>query len=237
MKPILFSLEAVGGMLVECYRGSRGYETGGILVGPQSNERIITDIIPSTSFAERRAVTYYQTEKDVELLNEKLRNYQAKGCDFKGYFHKHPSGMKSLSAGDKGTCFEILTSPNYKINNLLIMCIITETQTHSFPLFSYLVSLNQSKKIIIQETTARVLPQNCIAECIDCFEPLKKGATSESIHIEQSLRRIKGQRKSRAVRTSRKQRNNHQLNKRKQEPKKNRNIREAEKSAHQNLKV
>lgn len=237
MKPtqLLFSLEAVCGMLVECYKGSRSYETGGILVGPQSNERIITDIIPSTSFAERRPATYFQNQKDVEILNKKLAGYQARGFDFKGYFHKHPSGMKSLSTGDIGTCLEILKSPNYKINNLLIMCIITETQSHPLPIFSYFVSIGQNKNIIVQEASTKILPQKCILECIDCFEPLTKGVSSASFNIGQSVKRIKRQRKSSAVRTPESQQNNHKLNKREEGTGENRNFSEAKKESHQNI--
>ena len=73
MKNYLFSLEAVSSMLIECYRAGNSNETGGILVGPKKHKRIVTDIVPSSSFAERSTFTYYQSREDFEILNQELR--------------------------------------------------------------------------------------------------------------------------------------------------------------------
>lgn len=179
MKNILFSLEAVSKILIECYKSNNNLETGGILVGPRQHKNIITDVLPSTSFAERRQVTYYQSAKDVYILNRKLKIYHKKGCDFRGYFHKHPSGMFQLSNGDNFTCIDILKNPNYKINNHLIMCIVTESPVQDFPMFLYVVSLDYNNETIIKKSSIKVLPKTCILECAECFEPSEKGANHE----------------------------------------------------------
>ena len=118
-------------------------ETGGIIIGPKKHKNIITDIVPSSAYAERKASTYYQSQDDVDFLNSELKKFQAKGYDFSGYYHRHPSGMFYLSQGDLQTCESILTNPDYKINNHLIMCIITESQGN-FPVFCYTVSIGKT---------------------------------------------------------------------------------------------
>ncbi len=202
MLSILFSLEAICMMLVECYKAGSRFETGGIMTGPKAHDLVITDVLPSTSYAERGSATYFQSKKDVQILNDSLRKYQSKGYDFKGYFHKHPSGLKSLSKGDIKTCFEILTSPNYKINNLLIMSIITETSTLSFPVFTYFVSLGDNNVVIVREASVKVLPNSCIQECVECFEPLKKGVSHESPYLRQDNERVRDERKGHTLRYS-----------------------------------
>lgn len=166
---LLFSLEAVSSMLVECYRGNHNQETGGILVGLKEHKGVVTDAIPSSMFAERKTATYYQSAQDVEILNQKLREYQIIGQDFVGYYHRHPSGFYRLSQGDLNTCEEIFESPNYKINNFLIMCIITESHVQDFPLFSYVVSLDVQGRVGVKKVGVNVLPKTCILECAECF--------------------------------------------------------------------
>ena len=187
MEKYLFSLEAVSSMLVECYRAGNNFETGGILIGPKKHKRIITDSLASTPFAEREAYTYYQSGKDVEILNTELKEYQSKGYDFKGYFHRHPSGMYQLSQGDISTCIEILQSPSYCINNNLVMCIITETAKSQSPIFSYVVSLDSNGGTFLRNIAIKVLPKKCIQEFIGCYDEdqLKKGDSHETCNSGQ----------------------------------------------------
>lgn len=207
---LLFSLEAVSSMLVECYRGNNN-ETGGILIGPKEHKGVVTDIIPSSSFAERRPATYYQSSKDVKILNKKLKGYQLKGYDFKGYFHRHPSGLFQLSQGDLNTCSEILRSANYRINNFLIMCIVTESRVQDFPVFSYSVSFDKNKRIINKQAEIKVLAKTCILECAECFEPSITGMNHENYNFEQNSRRVEGQKESRTLRSSGKKDSNSKL--------------------------
>ena len=165
---ILFSLEAVGGIMAECYSKSHGIETGGILIGPKENKSIITDFIPSTEHAQRSPHSYFQSEKDVKFLNRVLKKHQKQGLDIRGYAHKHPSGLVNLSLGDLNTCKKILESSNYKLDNLLIMCIITESKFQEFPLFTYITSLKKGK-VEVKEAKTKVLPRHCILECLECF--------------------------------------------------------------------
>tara|TARA_B100000315_G_C14544659_1_gene572643 strand:- start:277 stop:924 length:648 start_codon:yes stop_codon:yes gene_type:complete len=199
MEKIIFSLEAVSSILVECYRTIKNIETGGVLVGPRKFKRIVTDIIPSSIYAERQTATYYQSEKDVKILNLKLRQFQLNGYDFKGYFHKHPSGMFQLSHGDRRTCADIIQSPNYHINNFLIMCIITESHVQDFPLFSYAVSLSNTNNILVHKTDIHVLPRTCIKES---FEPLKEGVSHESNSSKQHIKRTKKETTSNVIRVT-----------------------------------
>lgn len=156
-------------MLSESYRYANCNETGGILIGPKNHTGIVTDVVASSHYAERQSWTYFQTEEDIDLLNMKLRIFQSRGYDFIGYWHKHPTGLSRLSNGDLATCEEILKSPDYHINNMLLMSIITETKDSKFPLFNYVVSLDKQAKLIVREAGFRVLPKKCIEECMDCF--------------------------------------------------------------------
>lgn len=196
MRNIIFSVEAVGSILVACFSYRENLETGGILIGPQSKKNIVTDILPSSAYAERRSSTYYQTPKDVEILNAQLRRYQAMGYDFKGYYHKHPSGFYSLSGGDHASCLEILRSSNYKIDNHLIMCVITTTAHHDFPIFTY-ISCLEGEQLRVDRANIKIQPKRCIQEFIECFEEDQDENTSAG----QGSSRIRRQRRSRTLRT------------------------------------
>jgi hypothetical protein len=208
---LLFSLEAISIMLVESYKIQQNLETGGILIGPKKHTGIITDVIPSTSYAERATASFYQSPRDVKILNQKLKEFQANNQDFKGYFHKHPSGLFNLSFGDKVSCKEILQSPNYKINNFLIMCIVTESHVQDFPIFSYVTSLNQQKQVIVEKTKIQVLPKSCILECAECFEPQVIGENHESHIVGHDSKGIEEQKSNSVVRNSEQGINNRQL--------------------------
>src|SRR3989339_93809 len=140
MKKFFFSIEAIMTVLNECYGMKGSQETGGIFIGPSAEDNIITHAIPSSIYAERGFATYYQSDEDVKILNKKIKQFFTKGEDFKGYWHKHPSGIIELSNGDINTCFGILNNPAYKINNNLLMTVISEGRGN-MPLHSYLVSL------------------------------------------------------------------------------------------------
>ena len=79
MKKLIFSTEAIGSILTECYRLGTGKETGGIYIGSTKVKGVITNAIPSTDFAEREEYTYYQSPEDVEQINIKLRVHQSYG--------------------------------------------------------------------------------------------------------------------------------------------------------------
>lgn len=137
-----------------------GHEHGGILIGPPQ-ARIITHAILSSDAAHRSAVTYFQTEEDVAYLNEQLRRYQARGLAFKGYFHRHPSGMTQLSGGDLDTCRAILADPDYDINNELVMTILTASKSTDLPIFTYVASLDNDQ-VRVRPVQQAVLPHAMI---------------------------------------------------------------------------
>ena len=170
MDKYIISLEAVTGMLVECYRAGNDLETGGILIGPKNQDSVITDSIASSIHAERQSCTYYQSEQDVEIMNEVLRKYQKQGYEFKGYYHRHPSGMYYLSSGDLTTCAGILNDESYCINNTLLMCIITETRDNKLPVFSYIVSLDANGKVVVRNVKSEILLKKCIENCMEYFK-------------------------------------------------------------------
>lgn len=169
MTKLIFTIEAIAGIFAECFGQHGRNETGGILIGPKDQPRVITDFEPSTAFAERAATTYFQNRQDVDVLNLKLRAFQSKGFDFKGYVHRHPKGMSRLSRGDLATAKEILLSPNYAINNHLIMSIVTQTRKKDFPLYSYGVSLEKKQKIKIKTAEHLILAKKCVLDCACCF--------------------------------------------------------------------
>lgn len=166
MSRFIFSMEAVVKMVAKCFKAvCNETETGGVLVGPMSDRRIITDVIESSMYAERGAVTYFQSEEDVAYLNSQLRLYQARGYDFGGYWHLHPSGLYSLSHGDKDTCSGVLHNPSYKIDNLLLMVIIADVSGNSgLPLFAYAASFNEHAKLDVQRVPVKVMPKRMIEE-------------------------------------------------------------------------
>jgi len=188
MAKILTSLEAAGSMVADCYSADDANETGGILVGPAKHKQIITDIVPSTLYAGRGPASYVQTAEDVKILNQSLADFQRVGYDFKGYYHKHPSGYYALSSTDKNTCEKVLKSPNYKINNYLVMCIVTNSATQAFPLFTYRASLINHDGILELDTRkveVAVLPKSCIIECLQCLEFVEDEVSHEDIHSQQ----------------------------------------------------
>jgi len=170
MQQILFSSNAIGSILVECYKSGRNLETGGILIGPKNHKNIITDVVVSSNHAIRKSNFYYQNEKDVKFLNKKLKIYQLKGYEFKGDFHAHPSGMTYPSQGDIDTGMNMLQSPSYKLNNNLIMCIVTESNEHNgIPIFSYIVSQDGKNNPVVKRVFSKILPKHCITECLECI--------------------------------------------------------------------
>jgi len=199
---LLFSNESVGASIVECYRHQDNLETGGVLVGPKNQKGVVTDFIPSSHYAERKAATYFQSPKDVRILNRQLKKFQARGLDFKGYIHRHLFGLTNLSLGDKNTSKEILSSPNYKIDNFLIMCIIAESHTQDFPLFSYVVYLDKNKEVLIQKADICILPRICILECAECFEPQILGDSHENKSVEPDSVRTENLLPQRTIRNS-----------------------------------
>lgn len=190
-------------MVFDCISQDNNLETGGILIGPKQHNRIVTDIIPSTIYAERKSTTYFQSEKDVQILNQNLAVFQNRGFDFKGYYHKHPPNFHDLSAGDKNTCREILLSKNYHINNHLIMCILTKSSVHPFPLFSYFVSLeNENTTVSIKNSEIKILPKVCLEECAQCFENSQSEVSDEDIYPKQHIGRNENQVPSKIIRNS-----------------------------------
>ena len=191
MKVIYFSLNALIIILKEFFKSGRNLETGGILISPKSNQKIITDFIPSTIYAERKATTYYQSVKDVQFLNMKLRQFQNVKKDFAGYIHTHPFGLCNMSIGDIETCKEILLSPNYKINNYLIMCIVVECDG-KLPLYSYSASLDKENNVLVEKLAIKVFPNSYIKDGVEIFSSIKgKGAReNEAIVHRQRPRKI-----------------------------------------------
>lgn len=183
-QPYLFSLEAVSTILADCYSHKPDKESGGILVGPKSFRRVITDVIPSTKYAERGYAHYFSTEMDARLINQQLRVFQRVGKDFKGDYHSHPGGLTSLSEDDEKSRLEILQSSNYKVNNLTISIIVAE-RNNQFPLYGYEISLNHHGELVINRIDIRVMPIKLIEEFLDCFEASptpNKEKNNESTH-------------------------------------------------------
>ena len=236
MEIIIYSPEAICSIIIDCYNVRHKFETGGILVGPKAYKRIITDVIPSSVYAERGTATYFQSEQDVEILNQQLKGFQSGGYDFKGYYHKHPSGMFNLSYGDKATCSEILRDPNYKINNYLIMCIVTQSAVQPFPMFSYAVSLTNHLRVNVSRNEIKILPRTCVLECAECFEPSFKGARYGHNDTEQYFRGIKEKATGNSIRASRKRESDRMLSERKVGAQKDRHISKKQRVSPQQIK-
>lgn len=204
MNKCLFSAESVGLIYADCF-SSGNVETGGVLIRPKNQKLVVTDIITSTDFAERSQYTYYQSEEDVEAMNSQLRQFQQRGYDFSGYYHLHPPGMSQLSHGDMQTAIEILKSPSYKLNNFLLMSIVTAIKGQ-FPIYVYGVALKNENQLAIKKLDVHILPKKCIQEFVEGTqdEPILEGERCENIHSGQDSKRIEKPTKGNSVRIQRK---------------------------------
>lgn len=236
MEIIIYTPEAICSVVFDGCNVHHKFETGGILVGPKAYKRIITDVIPSSVYAERGTTTYFQSEQDVKILNQQLKDFQSEGYDFKGYYHKHPSGMFNLSYGDKVTCSEILRDPNYKINNHLIMCIVTKSAIQPFPVFSYTVSLTDHLRVNVLRNEIKILPRTCALECAECFEPSFKEARYGHNDTEQYFRGIKKKATGNSIWASRKRESDRMLPERKAGAQKDRHLSKKQRVAPQQIK-
>jgi len=72
-------------------------ETGGILGSKYDN--IITDVIMDKVNKSSDKICCY--EPNVDFLNQHINKWCEKGIDFKGIFHTHFVGVKTLSCADK----------------------------------------------------------------------------------------------------------------------------------------
>lgn len=167
MNKIIFSVEAVLTMVSDGYRAGKNMETGGVLVGPRNVRGVITDVIPSTEHAQRSAATYFQTEEDTQHLNKVLKRHQVDGKDYLGDYHQHTPGIIHLSHGDLNTCTDIITDPDYAVDNELIMVIVTATNNISRPpIYVYRVSLNSHGRAVVEELSFEILPKKWIEKRI-----------------------------------------------------------------------
>lgn len=80
------------------------FETGGIL-GSENND-IITNIIIDEPDVTHTTLCRY--EPNVEFLNKHIDNWSKKNIIFKGIFHTHFGGSKSLSSADKNYIYNIM---------------------------------------------------------------------------------------------------------------------------------
>ena len=212
---VIFSLEAICSILNECYRGGRAYETGGILIGPKSHSYIVTNFIPSSIHAEREFATYYQSENDAKILTKKIKPFEEKGYCYKGDLHSHPSGMVRPSVGDLACCADTLLDPDYGVNDNLITCIVTENHNEdSFPIFPYIINLNQRNEIVMQKAQIKVLPKRCIKECIiDNFEQnqIGTGGNNESNNNRHIVKKPEQPRQNRPARLPRERNNSNSI--------------------------
>lgn len=192
---VCFSQQAAFTMMNESLRVGEGLETGGVLIGPKTEKGFVADVIPSTSHAERQAATYFQSKRDVKTMNRELRRAQARGLDFVGYWHKHPSGLCVLSNGDLGTSKGILLNPAYDIDNNLIMVIVTATRDpKKLPIFAYRVSLNKRGRVVVKELGVTILPDVSKGEHVQRstkpsnIEGVRNGKDDDSRHGSEGVR-------------------------------------------------
>ena len=182
----LFSIEAVGTILTECYRNGTSCETGGALIGPKGSRNIVTHIIPSTSHAERQYAMYRQTPDDVAMLNFQLRKLQKRGFDYVGDVHTHPAGLTILSNGDRNTCREIFNDPSYALNGQLIMCIVTEGK-ENFPIYAYRVT-PRKKGVEVERIDIEIMPLHYIEYYLSFNQSNLKGETNHEKNSNFKLR-------------------------------------------------
>lgn len=89
-------------------------ETGGIL--GSKNYNIITDIIRDEIKKSSDKMCCY--EPNVDFLNQHIERWAEKGVAFKGVFHTHFFGVKTLSCADEKYISAIMKSMPEKITHL-----------------------------------------------------------------------------------------------------------------------
>jgi len=100
------SHRALKAMLEEAHRHPG--ETGGLLVGPRA--LVLTEFLPSGPQAKRTTERY---ELDVENLQPRLDEAQARGLVLTAIFHTHPKGCVGLSSLDVSTAWTIVNDPEW----------------------------------------------------------------------------------------------------------------------------
>lgn len=89
-------------------------ETGGIL-GSSNGDLINNIILDYPSVVTAKPCIYMP---NVDFLNEKIANWQENNISFKGVFHTHFAGIKTLSCGDKKYITEIMIAMPSEIESL-----------------------------------------------------------------------------------------------------------------------
>jgi integrative and conjugative element protein (TIGR02256 family) len=104
-------------------RNSNKIETGGILIGNQIDEdKTFVEIATEPGPKAIRKTNYF--ERDVEFCQEKLNTeFKKKGNKsvYIGEWHYHPFGNNKPSSIDLNSLFEISISPNYLVNNPIMI--------------------------------------------------------------------------------------------------------------------
>lgn len=89
-------------------------ETGGIL-GSSDNiliDEIVMDIVDSEN---TRPCSYFP---NVDFLNQNIQSWKKKGIAFKGIFHTHFVGVKTLSQGDREYIRAIMNAMPLSVDSL-----------------------------------------------------------------------------------------------------------------------
>lgn len=120
-------------------------ETGGIL-GSINND-IITDIIIDEIKDPIDKICYY--EPNVDLFNQCIDEWISNGITFKGVFHTHFAGVKTLSIADKKYIFSIMDNMPEEIVSLYFPVFVLPDRE----LICYRAErLTEEVKILTEET-------------------------------------------------------------------------------------
>lgn len=111
-------------------------ETGGILVGRRLDETRIL-VLAATKpgpNSDRRQTTF---APDVQYVEQQLKasRQQYPGVDYVGTWHKHPPSFDRPSDGDWKQAQEVLTDPDYAVNELVAPIVVVRNDVVSMKVY------------------------------------------------------------------------------------------------------
>ncbi|MEW6663007.1 MAG: hypothetical protein ACOY9Y_01160 [Bacillota bacterium] len=122
--------------IIETTKGSPSFETGGILMGVDSEPltvKITHASLPGPKAFHSKTKFLRDTEYCKKVLQEKYEKY---GVDYVGEWHSHVLPIRGMSGGDFNTIVSIMSDPCYDFN--AFACIVSVLYNNEVELKGYI---------------------------------------------------------------------------------------------------
>ena len=124
------------------------HETGGIL-GAKNSRQIITEVFLDINEVSTHPCSYVPS---VDLLNNQIAKWDSENIKFKGLFHTHFAGVKTLSEGDKSYIKKIMKAMPEDIRYLYFPIFVIPENV-MVPYYAYI----KDNKVIIQKNRLEII--------------------------------------------------------------------------------